>query len=198
MSGEVVLETAVQAVTLGWEIIKDGTPVPVTQNQGTAVLNKADMNWANYDGAKISKSEKLTFTLDQSNYPLVPVPTNIAKAEYSIECSYGARYNLERGGVKRVAPGYYLPSVSIIVHNSFNIIGTSLNTDVRLANITNIAEAGQYVIPYFKMTIQFNIKRMLQAQTFTNEVIIQGDKGITEVGTPKIWFGGYSPNWSES
>ncbi len=178
------VEAGLGAIRTAWAIIEKGTPLPKTANLSSAILNKADMDWTHYSGAKIFESKELSFTLDQFLFLDVP-SICLAKARYTIDLSYDAAYT---GPVTNVAKGKYIPNISVTVLESYNAVGTWLNMNAEISNVTNIGQPGKDVVPHFYLTLQFEAKKTMSSGSWTNKITVQGDVGITSYGTQDLWI----------
>jgi hypothetical protein len=162
-------ETAIKAITLAWDFIKDGRPTSAAQGASTAVLASTDMAWEHYAAAQKFTSKKYTYRVkNKLGFQTILV-------QYVARGSYQAQY---AGKVEGVPPGDYMPSVEIYCSKIDVGWGWNVNAKATLSQLTNVGPVGGRLIPDFYTTLHFNCWTWICNFTDTYPYSLRGDRGF--------------------
>jgi hypothetical protein len=148
-----------------WQVIKDNAPEAPDSGAFTSVLNNRDLNPFNYEYARDSSGEEMTWT-----------GTNIfgGKAwnvKFNINSKYGASH--------REFGGHYIPSIHFTISDADVWWPWKLNAQVHMSSVSNVASAAD-PNPEVTLEIDFNAKGILQATHETFNFKVTGLTGIAK------------------
>lgn len=161
-------DTAISAVKLAWDFIKDGAPKASADGASTAVLGSEDMAWDHYAEAK--KFETASY-----HYSIKNALGNVCvQADYVVRGTCQAQYD----GTKDVHPGDYMPNVEVYCSMVDVGFGCGLNASAALSHISNVGEKGGKVIPDFYATLTFSPWTAFWTGVDTFPFELRGDRGV--------------------
>lgn len=161
-------DTAIAAVKLAWDFIKEGAPKASAEGASTAVLGTDDMAWDHYAAAQKFASKTYHYRV---------------KNGFGFECvivDYVARgtFRAQYDGKKDVREGDYMPNVEVYCSKVDLGWGWNLDAKAVLSHLSNVGPKGGKVIPDFNTTLAFNFWTIICNRTNTYSYELRGDQGF--------------------
>ena len=146
-------------------MIKDNAPEAPDSGAFTSVLNNRDLNPFNYEYARDSSGEDMTWTGKNV------FGGKLWNVKFNIASKYGASH--------REFGGHYIPSIHFTISDADVWWPWKLNAQVHMSSVSNVASAAD-PNPEVTLEIDFNAKSFLQATHETFNFKVMGLTGIAK------------------